>query len=849
MCSESLIMFTMKTLGISLAGRVWLILLYFASTGLCLQRIHCRWGSFGEWSACDPCTKLQSRSRTMVVYAQFNGNLCGGEPNEKRACETTQHCPLGDGCRNRFRCLSGKCISLSLVCNGDQDCEGDSLDEGTCEVRQISCQSAHQTPPNIQNLGVGFDIVTGKERGIVMNTQSFGAQCRNIDGLTTNIVYRVPLSTLSYNYAVKVEKDLSEELFTSHWEYSKKNVYRQTVTGTTTGSTFKDSSEKQSGDKKTTLLVLKSNIEVARFQNQAPQYIPISEAFWKALSGLPAVYDYTAYRAIVERFGTHYRSEGSLGGYLKAFMYVSEDRTTASASISYKYKECDKPKEFALFVPFSRETCSDDEDQTSSRSHDKNDIPLLLKIEVEGGLHITRMYNLDLSEPAKNWIAYSDWADSVISFPVVIKQKLRPLFELVKEVPCAGVKKLHLRMAIEQYDAETHPCHCQPCWNNGLPVREGSKCTCVCKPGTSGLGCQTGSELEGQQGVIHGSWSCWSQWTSCSGNRRSRSRVCSNPSPLNGGLQCIGETSERSECVDQDLEYFRTQEPECFDFSMPPKQKCGPPAVLINGFVLDPKDVYLVGKKLEYRCITGYHLVGNAIIECMEDQTWSQRPGTCEASNCVAAVLTEGVMASPLKGLYRIGEKVTLSCPPGKQILGETEMICDPSLLFSPSPESVRCIEGIIVTARASTAQCQPWEKSSRGKCVCRFPYECMPSLEVCAALTQRGPVLLSVCKLHALQCLGKNHTLIENSFCEWPVRDTADACGSCGIWEACNDQTNTCRCKEASECLGHEVSVCALVGEHDSTPAANMSECEAGRRRCTGEKVTVLSLQPCGPM
>jgi hypothetical protein len=55
----------------------------------------------------------------------------------------------------------------------------------------------------------------------------------------------------------------------------------------------------------------------------------------------------------------------------------------------------------------------------------KNDIPLLLKIEVEGGLHIARMYNLDLSEPAKNLIAYSDWADSVISFPVVIKQKVR----------------------------------------------------------------------------------------------------------------------------------------------------------------------------------------------------------------------------------------------------------------------------------------------------------------------------------------------------------------------------------------------------------------------------------------
>ncbi|CAL8345013.1 unnamed protein product [Lota lota] len=838
----------MKTLGVCLASRAWLILLFFAPTGFCQQRIHCTWGSFGEWSACDPCTKLQSRSRAMVVYAQFGGNICDGVPSETRACETTQHCPLGDGCRNRFRCLSGKCISFSLVCNGDQDCEGDSLDEGTCDVRHNGCQSAEQTPPNIQNLGVGLDVVTGQERGVVINTQSFGGQCRNVEGLTANRIYRIPLSALSYKYAVKAEKDFSEQMFASKWEYSMTNVYRQTVTGTTTGSTNIFSFEEQTRDKKTHLLILKSNIELATFQNQAPQYIPISEAFWKALSGLPVVYDYTAYRAVVERFGTHYRSEGSLGGSFEAFMYISQDRATAREKSLFTYNECDKPKEFALFIPFSREKCSNDKGNTSFQTHNTNDIPLLLKTEVKGGLHITGLYNLDLSKTAKNWKAYTDWADSVTSFPVVTNQKLRPLSELVKEVPCAGVKKLHLRRAIEQYDAQTHPCHCQPCQNNGLAVREGPVCRCVCKPGTSGLACEQGSELEGQLGVIHGSWSCWSQWTSCSGNRRSRSRVCSNPKPMNGGLHCVGEPAERSECEDQELEYLKTMEPECFDFSMAPKKKCGTPPVLINGFVLDPKDVYLVGKRLEYRCITEYHLVGNSLIECMEDQTWSLRPGTCEASNCMSAVLADGVIASPWKGLYRIGERVTLSCPPGKQILGETEIICDPSLHFSPSPASVRCIEGTIVTATPPTAQCHPGEKSFRGKCVCRFPYECMPSLEVCVVL-RRAPVLLSVCKLHALQCLGNNHTLVENSACQWPVRATAAACDSCRIWEVCDDQTNTCRCKEASECLGPEVSVCVRVGDDTSTPAATMGECEAGLRRCNGENVTVLSLRPCDPL
>lgn len=78
--------------------------------------------------------------------------------------------------------------------------------------------------------------------------------------------------------------------------------------------------------------------------------------------------------------------------------------------------------------------------------------------------------------------------------------QLRPLSELVKEVQCAGVKKLNLRRAIEQYLSESAPCRCQPCRNNGLVFNDGDGCKCVCKPGTSGLACELGAELGGQQG-------------------------------------------------------------------------------------------------------------------------------------------------------------------------------------------------------------------------------------------------------------------------------------------------------------------------------------------------------------
>lgn len=81
-----------------------------------------------------------------------------------------------------------------------------------------------------------------------------------------------------------------------------------------------------------------------------------------------------------------------------------------------------------------------------------------------------------------------------------VSPQLRPLSELVKEVQCAGVKKIYLRRAIEQYLSESDPCHCRPCSNNGMVFMDGDNCKCVCKPGTSGLACEQGAEIEGQPG-------------------------------------------------------------------------------------------------------------------------------------------------------------------------------------------------------------------------------------------------------------------------------------------------------------------------------------------------------------
>ncbi|KAJ4942604.1 hypothetical protein JOQ06_012458, partial [Pogonophryne albipinna] len=134
---------------------------------------------------------FQTRSRAMAVHTQFGGNPCDGDRSETRACETTQGCPLEEG---------WQCINRALLCNGDQDCEEDGHDEQVCVVEKYMTCGMSVPPPNIKDLGLGFDVVSGKRRGSVINTVSFGGQCRKIYSGVHKTLYRLPLSTIQYSF-------------------------------------------------------------------------------------------------------------------------------------------------------------------------------------------------------------------------------------------------------------------------------------------------------------------------------------------------------------------------------------------------------------------------------------------------------------------------------------------------------------------------------------------------------------------------------------------------------------------------------------------------------------------------
>ena len=53
--------------------------------------------------------------------------------------------------------------------------------------------------------------------------------------------------------------------------------------------------------------------------------------------------------------------------------------------------------------------------------------------------------------------------------------------------------------------------------------------------------------------LVDGGWSSWSEWTMCNvlcgSGTQTRSRMCSNPTPLNGGDMCQGKSEQTMQCT------------------------------------------------------------------------------------------------------------------------------------------------------------------------------------------------------------------------------------------------------------------------------------------------------------
>lgn len=815
--------------------------------------IDCRWNLYGPWTECNGCTKTQTRRRSVAVYGQYGGQRCPGDAFETRSCEPTQGCPTEEGCGERFRCFSGQCISKSLVCNGDSDCEKDGADEDRCEDSESrpSCD-IHQSPPNVELTGNGYNALTGQFMSQVINTKSFGGQCRKVFSADGKKFYRLSGNVLSHTFQVKMNNDFNYEFYESSWSYIKQTLteYKSSrrssffLISSSSDSYHHDSRSlnKELMEKNYQLLVIQNTVEVAQFINNNPEALQLAEPFWKELSHLPTLYDYSAYRKLIENYGTHYLQSGSLGGEYKVLFYLDSGKDKQSGSSTTKGKKCASSDFNFIFVSSSKHKCESLGVDSQLDSGTKSNI-LEGQLFVSGGSPalISGLKRLDLNNPADNKRRYSAWAESVPSLPKVIKQKITPLYELVKEVPCAAVKRLYLKRALEEYLDEFDPCHCRPCQNGGMATVVETQCRCHCKPYTEGEACEKGFLVGNHAGGIDGGWSCWSSWSPCVRGKKTRTRACNNPYPSAGGKSCIGETTESRQCEDEELEHLRLLEPHCFPLSLVPKEFCSSPPALKNGFVQGEDAKFPVGKNIVYTCKEGYSLVGDPVARCGEDLQWIVGEMHCQKIACALQVLMNGIQIHPHKPFYTVGEKVTLFCSGGMSLEGPSVFLCGSSLKWSPEMKNARCVQKDAPITQAAP-ECQLWEKVQSSRCVCKMPYECGSSLDVCAQDERSKRILpLTVCKMHVLHCRGRNYTLAGRDSCTLPAL-AQKTCGACPLWEKCDAQSNTCACREASECQEQGFNICVEVNGKEQT----MSECEAGALRCRGQSISITNVEPC---
>ncbi|TUK93185.1 PI-PLC X domain-containing protein 3 [Bagarius yarrelli] len=171
------------------------------------------------------------------------------------------------------------------------------------------------------------------------------------------------------------------------------------------------------------LVEISHDIEVARVQNQLPQYLSISEDFWRSLSSLPVVYDYAAYRQVLDSFGTHYISEGTLGGTFRSLLSFSQD--------------------------FIERKNSD----PNLRSQ------ILIWARARGGhaAYISKLQALDIKNLDENSNTFSMWAGSVKNLPVLINHKSG--VPVLKVVTVGLDPALVLNLTMERSAMETQKKH------------------------------------------------------------------------------------------------------------------------------------------------------------------------------------------------------------------------------------------------------------------------------------------------------------------------------------------------------------------------------------------------------
>lgn len=477
---------------------------------------------YGAWSDCDPCTYSQSRHINITTPAQSGGVPCPADFTEVKSCTTTEICSQSSTCGpSMFQCLTGRCISSALNCNGEDDC-GDNSDEKDCTFSQQFSQSiqgcmALKPIPYLDLIGAGYNFLTGEMKGRVLDNDRFDGYCRKVQDGDTMQVYRLPYNLDSIHFQVQSDGQSHSAVYDSFanltnamenddvrgWSLTLGYKYPKifdfsTTTGQSQSTTYKQIHQLTSkGASK--IYRVGTGVGLAQFAMNKHNLI-LDPFFYQIVNQLPTKQNAKAYFDFIDQYGTHYLTGGNLGGtyeYINVF-YQSNDtalnanETTVQNGFTFQFN-------VDVFGIDAGTTVGNQANNSvlNQNFHQLNRTKTEKIVVVKGGTSQAAgelTLSLKSTQVVDAGNKYSIWINSLKQNPALIKKKLSPICDLIyfSKVNDANAKwELCLEsLAVYLNHFSTSGCKMN-CTNNGVLINVDKTCYCACTAGFTGQQCAT----------------------------------------------------------------------------------------------------------------------------------------------------------------------------------------------------------------------------------------------------------------------------------------------------------------------------------------------------------------------
>lgn len=476
--------------------------------------IDCFWGSWSSWTYCDPCHGRRSRVRTVEHPAMFGGELCEGSDYNVDSCinrNSLCNDPVDCDTAGKTFCLSlDECFEDRLRCNGDNDCR-DRSDEWNCTDSEIrkSCPGYNYIAlPNANIMGAGFDIIRGVVSGQILDNQKYGGLCETVMVGELQKYYRKPYNLQIYRTQVKVETTLRSYLFTDTMAMSdtKTKDFEFRIDAQPSIPTLMSlGSEAAMTDEKSWKKVIDSNVEddynyvkveskiqVGHFKVRRSQ-LKLAHYFNERLQNLPKYYDGAIYSQFLNEFGTHYFTEGSIGGTYEVLYQFKSDDLRKTGSLSRTGDRCFELEAYKRLVNGINTTHIPT--YCSMRDNTGINVNNLIKTATESMVTVHGGYSFEAS--ALSYVGkdagksvYKSWADTVPINPTVFDFKLSPISELADNFSIRRNLDKSLQELFVKFDSEK--CIGGQCKNGGkfIVISRGRECKCICQSPYYGEDCE-----------------------------------------------------------------------------------------------------------------------------------------------------------------------------------------------------------------------------------------------------------------------------------------------------------------------------------------------------------------------